>query len=58
MLKEEEETIKKFVQGRDTFTVTRQMLKMDQEIAHKPMWEVEQFEVVMAQIPTKALYGI
>jgi hypothetical protein len=24
----------------------------------KPMGDVEQFEVVMAQIPTKALYGL
>jgi hypothetical protein len=31
---------------------------MDHETMQKPMGEVEKFEVVMAQIPTKALYGL
>jgi hypothetical protein len=42
----------------DIFIVTRQMVRMDQEIAQKPMGEIDQFEVVMVPIPTKALYGI
>jgi len=46
------------VQGRDTFTVTRKMIRMDHETAQKPNGEIEQFELVMAQIPTKALYGL
>jgi hypothetical protein len=56
--KEGEETVQLVVQGRDTFTVTRQMIRMDQETVQKPMGEIDQFEVVMAQIPTKALYGL
>jgi hypothetical protein len=38
--------------------VMHQMIKLDQEIAQKPLGEVEQFEVVMAQIPTKDLYEL
>jgi hypothetical protein len=34
------------------------MIIMDQETTQKPMGEVEKFEVIMAQIPTKELYGI
>jgi hypothetical protein len=56
--KEGEETIQLVVQGRETFTVTRQMIRMDHETMQKPMGEIEKFEVVMAQIPTKALYGL
>jgi hypothetical protein len=56
--KEGEETIQIVVQGRETFTVTHQMIRMDQETAQKPMGDMEQFEVVMAQIPTKALYRL
>jgi hypothetical protein len=36
----------------------RQMIKFDQETTHKPLEEVEQLEMVMAHIPTKALYGL
>jgi hypothetical protein len=36
----------------------RQMIILDQETVQKPMRDVEQLEVVMAQIPTKALYGL
>jgi hypothetical protein len=46
------------VQGRDTFIVTRQMIRMDQETAQKPMGEIEQFEVVIVQILTEALYRL
>jgi hypothetical protein len=34
------------------------MIRMDQETTQKPMGEIDKFEVVMAQIPTKALYGL
>jgi hypothetical protein len=34
------------------------MIRFDQETMHKPLEEVEQVDLVMAQIPTKALYGI
>jgi hypothetical protein len=46
------------VQGRDTFTVTQQMVRIDQETMQKPMGDIDHFEVVMAQIPTKALYRL
>ena len=42
----------------ETFIVTHQMIIMNQETVHKSIGEVEQFEVFMAQIPTKALYRI
>jgi hypothetical protein len=34
------------------------MVRMDQETAQKPMGDIDHFEVVMAQIPTKALYRL
>jgi hypothetical protein len=46
------------VKGRDTFTVTHQMIRMDHENEKKPMREFDKFEVFMAQIPTKALYEL
>ena len=46
------------VQGKDTFTVMHPMIRMDQDTTQKSMGDVEKFEVVMAQIPTKALYGL
>jgi hypothetical protein len=55
--KEGEETVQFVVQGRETFMVTCQMIRFDQETMQKPLEEVEQVEMVMAQIPTKALYG-
>jgi hypothetical protein len=36
-----------FIQGRDTFTITPQMIIFDQETMHKPLEEVEQVELVM-----------
>jgi hypothetical protein len=56
--KEGEETVQFVVQGRETFMVTCQMIRLDQETMQKPLGEVEQLEMVMAQIPTKALYGL
>jgi hypothetical protein len=56
--KEGEETVWFVVQGRDTFFVMRQMIIFDQENVQKPLEEVEQVEMVMEQIPTKALYGL
>jgi hypothetical protein len=38
--------------------IMHQMIIFDQEMAQKPLEEVEQVEMVMAQIPTKALYGL
>jgi hypothetical protein len=34
------------------------MIRMDQDTAQKAMGDVEQFEFVMAQIPTKELYRL
>jgi hypothetical protein len=34
------------------------MIRMDHETAQMPMGEVEKFEFVMEQIPTKELYGL
>jgi len=56
--KEGEETVHLVVQGRETFTVMRPMIRMDQETTHISMGDVDQFEVVMAQIPTEALYEL
>jgi hypothetical protein len=58
MQKEGEETVQFIVQGRETFLVMRQMIIFDQETVQKPLEEVEQVEMIMAQIPTKALYGL
>jgi hypothetical protein len=38
--------------------VTCQMIRFNEETAQKPLEEVEQVEMVMAQIPTKELYGL
>jgi hypothetical protein len=56
--KEGEETMQFVIQGRETFMITRQMIRFDQEMMQKPLEEVEQVEMVMAHIPTKALYGL
>jgi hypothetical protein len=56
--KEGEETVHFFVQGRETFTITCQMIRFNQETMQKPMEEVEKLEMVMVHIPTKALYGL
>jgi hypothetical protein len=50
--------IRFIVQGRERFLVTCQMIRFNQETTQKPLEEVEQVEMVMAQIPTKALYGL
>jgi hypothetical protein len=34
------------------------MVRIDQETAQKPIGYIDHFEVVMAQIPTKALYEL
>jgi hypothetical protein len=34
------------------------MVRMDQKTAKKPMGDIDHFEVVMVQIPTKALYRL
>jgi hypothetical protein len=34
------------------------MVIIDQETVQKPMGKIDHFEVVMAQIPTKALYRL
>ena len=46
------------IQGRETFTVTRQVINFNQETTQKSLEEVEQVELAMVQIPTKALYEI
>jgi hypothetical protein len=46
--KEVDETDRLVVQGRDTFTVTRKMVRMDQETTQKPMGDIDHFDVVMA----------
>jgi hypothetical protein len=56
--KEGDDTIQLVVQGRDAFIVTQKMVRMDQETTQKPMGEIDQFEVVMVQIPTKELYRL
>jgi hypothetical protein len=56
--REGKETMKFIIQGRETFMITHQMINFDKEMMLKPLEEVEQVELVMAWIPTKALYGI
>jgi hypothetical protein len=46
------------VKGSNNFMVTQQMLQFDEEIVHKPVGDIDQLELAMAQIPTKALYGL
>jgi hypothetical protein len=46
------------VQGREKFTAMRQMIIFNHETMQKPLEQVEQLEMVMAQIPTKALYRL
>jgi hypothetical protein len=58
MQRKGDETMKFVVQGSETFTITCKMIIFDQEMAQKPLEEVEQVDLVMAHIPTKALYGI
>jgi hypothetical protein len=45
--KKREAIVHLVVQGRETFKVTRQMIRMDHETTQKPMGEIEQVEVVM-----------
>jgi hypothetical protein len=53
-----EETIQIVVKGSDTFKVTQQMLRIDEETTQNPVRDIDQLELVMAQIPTKALYRL
>jgi predicted house-cleaning NTP pyrophosphatase (Maf/HAM1 superfamily) len=55
MQNEAEEIAQLVIQGRETFLVTDQMIIFDQETMQKPMEEVEQVEMIMEEIPTKAL---
>jgi hypothetical protein len=53
MQKEVEEMVQFIVQGRETFLVTRQMIRFDQETTQKTLEEVEQVEMVMDTYPPR-----
>jgi hypothetical protein len=46
------------VKGNDTFKVTLQILRIDQETTQKSIRDIEKLDMVMEQIPTKELYGL
>jgi hypothetical protein len=46
------------VQVSPTFTVTPNMLEMDEMIAQTPLKDLAQVELVLERIPTKALYKL
>jgi hypothetical protein len=50
--------MKTVVVSSDRFTVTQDMLEMDEHTSHRPVKDVEHMELVMEKIPTKALYGL
>jgi hypothetical protein len=56
--KEGEENVQFLVLGRETFMIMHQMIRFDQEMRQNLMEEVEQVDMVMEHIPTKALYGL
>jgi hypothetical protein len=56
--KEQEETMKTVVVSSDRFTVTQDMLEMDEHTTQRPVKDVEHMELVMEKIPTKSLYGL
>jgi hypothetical protein len=58
MQKEQEETVEIIVESSVIFTVTQYMLEMDEHTTQRPVKDVEHMELVLAKIPTKALYGL
>jgi hypothetical protein len=40
------------------FTVTQDMLEMDEQTVQRPVKDVEHMELVMEKIPTKSFYGL
>jgi hypothetical protein len=46
------------VVSNERFTVTQDMLEMDEKIVQRPIKDVEHMELVMEKIPTKELYGL
>jgi hypothetical protein len=54
----EQDTIQTIAQVSLTFTVTPNMLQMDEMIAQTPLKDLAQVELVLERIPTKALYKL
>jgi voltage-gated potassium channel Kch len=53
-----QDTIQTIVQGSLTFTVTPNMLEIDEMIAQTPLKYLAQVYLVLERIPTKALYKL
>jgi hypothetical protein len=41
-----------------THLPSHKMIRLDPETMQTPLQEVEELDIILAQIPTKALYGI
>jgi hypothetical protein len=54
----EEHTIQTIAQVSPSFQVTSEMLQMDEAIAQTPLKYLAQVQLVLAKIPTKALYKL
>jgi hypothetical protein len=52
------ETIQIIVQGSKKFMITPNMLYIDEEVAQKPLKEIETLDLALPKIPTKALYKL
>jgi hypothetical protein len=46
------------IMGSDTFQINQGMLQVDKDTTHKPLKDIEQLDLVLSKIPTKALYKL
>jgi hypothetical protein len=44
--------------GSETFQINQGMLQIDKDTIHKPLKDIEQLDLVLSKIPTKALYKL
>jgi hypothetical protein len=55
---EEKETVKTIIVGSTTFQIIQNMLQVDEDTMQKPLKDVEQLDLALSKIPTKALYKL
>jgi len=57
-MQSEEETVQIMKLASENFSITKDMLQMDEDMAQTQVKDVEQMELVLDKIPTKALYRL
>jgi hypothetical protein len=55
---EEKETVQTTIMGSETFQINQGMLQVDEDTMQNPLKDIEQLDLVLSKIPTKALYKL